>query len=102
MNHGENLILILELLNLYQLYIHRCCLTEATWEFWGFVVYGNNKSFYHAGDTALTYDMKLIPKLCPKLDFAILPIGDNFTMGVDEALMASDFIKCKKNNRVSL
>ena len=27
----------------------------------GFVVYGNNKSFYHAGDTALTYDMKLIP-----------------------------------------
>ena len=41
--------------------------------------------------------MKLIPKLCPKLDFAILPIGDNFTMGVDEALMASDFIKCKNN-----
>lgn len=62
----------------------------------GFVIYGNNKSFYHAGDTALTYDMKLIPKLCPKLDFAILPIGDNFTMGIDEALVASDFIKCKK------
>lgn len=62
----------------------------------GFVVYDNNKSFYHAGDTALTYDMKLIPKLCPRLDFAILPIGDNFTMGIDEALMASDFIKCKK------
>ena len=62
----------------------------------GFVIYGNNKSFYHAGDTALTYDMKLIPKLCPKLDFAILPIGDNFTMGIDEALVASDFIKCEK------
>ena len=62
----------------------------------GFVVYGNNKSFYHAGDTALTYDMKLIPTLCPKLDFAILPIGDNFTMGIDEALIASDFIKCAK------
>ena len=40
--------------------------------------------------------MKLIPKLCPKLDFAILPIGDNFTMGVDEALIASNFIKCDK------
>ena len=40
--------------------------------------------------------MKLIPRLCPKLDFAILPIGDNFTMGINEALVASDFIKCKK------
>ena len=40
--------------------------------------------------------MKLIPKLCPKLDFAILPIGDNFTMGLDEALIASNFIKCNK------
>ena len=47
-----------------------------------------------AGDTALTYDMKLIPKLCPKLDLAILPIGDNFTMGMEEALMASHFVEC--------
>ena len=31
-----------------------------------------------------------------QIDFAILPIGDNFTMGVDEALMAADFIKCNK------
>jgi L-ascorbate metabolism protein UlaG (beta-lactamase superfamily) len=29
-----------------------------------------------------------------KLDFALLPIGDNFTMGIDEALIASDFIEC--------
>jgi L-ascorbate metabolism protein UlaG (beta-lactamase superfamily) len=50
-------------------------------------------NFYHAGDTALMMDMKLIPMLM-KLDFALLPIGDNFTMGIDEALIASDFIEC--------
>ena len=45
------------------------------------------------GDTALTYDMKLIPALCPKLDWAVLPIGYNFTMGMEEAVMAADFIQ---------
>ncbi len=62
----------------------------------GFVVWNEEGCFYFAGDTAVTYDMKLIPQLCPKLDFAILPLGDNFTMGVDEALLASDFIECDK------
>ena len=38
--------------------------------------------------------MKLIPMICPKLDLAILPIGDNFTMGVSDAILASDFIEC--------
>ncbi len=33
---------------------------------------------------------------CPKLDFAILPIGDNFTMNYEEAVIASDFIECDK------
>ena len=50
---------------------------------------------YIAGDTALTYDMKLIP-LQYKLDLAILPIGDNFTMGYKDAIIASDFLKCNK------
>ena len=58
----------------------------------GFVVWNEEGSFYVAGDTALTMDMKLIPMTCPKLDFAILPIGDNFTMGTHEALIASDFV----------
>ncbi len=40
-------------------------------------------------------DMKLIP-MKTKLDLAILPIGDNFTMGVDDAIMASDFVQCNK------
>ncbi|MBR9921712.1 MAG: metal-dependent hydrolase [Bacteroidetes bacterium] len=60
----------------------------------GFVVWNDDVCFYHAGDTALTMDMKLIPMLCPKLDFAILPIGDNFTMNAKEAALASTFIEC--------
>jgi len=61
----------------------------------GFVIEGEHKNIYIAGDTALTYDMKLIP-LQTKLDLAILPIGDNFTMGVDDAILASDFVECDK------
>jgi L-ascorbate metabolism protein UlaG (beta-lactamase superfamily) len=60
----------------------------------GFVVETTEGNFYFAGDTALTYDMKLIP-LFTKLNFAFLPIGDNFTMGIDEAVVAADFIGCK-------
>jgi len=60
----------------------------------GFVVWNEDKSFYFAGDTALTLDMKLIPMTCPTLDFAILPIGDNFTMGYEDAVIAADFIQC--------
>ena len=60
----------------------------------GFVVWSGDHCIYIAGDTGLTMDMKLIPMLCPKLDVAILPIGDNFTMGYEEALVASDFIEC--------
>ena len=60
----------------------------------GFVIWDDNHSIYVAGDTGLTMDMKLIPMLCPKLDVAIFPIGDNFTMGYEEAILASDFVKC--------
>ncbi len=61
----------------------------------GFVIEGEHKNIYIAGDTALTMDMKLIP-LFTKLDLAILPIGDNFTMGIDDAIIASDFVECDK------
>ncbi|MFD1613814.1 metal-dependent hydrolase [Gelatiniphilus marinus] len=61
----------------------------------GFVIEGEHKNIYIAGDTALTFDMKLIP-LQTKLDLAILPIGDNFTMGIDDAILASDFLECDK------
>ena len=62
----------------------------------GFVIWNDEVAFYIAGDTALTMDMKLIPSICPELDFAILPIGDNFTMGIEDAVMASDFIECSR------
>ena len=62
----------------------------------GFVVSNEEQTFYFAGDTALTWDMKLLPMTCPKLDVAILPIGDNFTMGINDAVIASEFIGCDK------
>jgi L-ascorbate metabolism protein UlaG (beta-lactamase superfamily) len=60
----------------------------------GFIIETSQGNFYYAGDTALTYDMKLIGDY-RKLDFAFLPIGDNFTMGVDNAIIAADFINCE-------
>jgi L-ascorbate metabolism protein UlaG (beta-lactamase superfamily) len=60
----------------------------------GFVIEYGKRAFYYAGDTALTMDMKLIPMTCHRLDLAILPIGDCFTMGVEDALIASDFVDC--------
>jgi L-ascorbate metabolism protein UlaG (beta-lactamase superfamily) len=61
----------------------------------GFVIEGEHKNIYIAGDTALTMDMQLIPKYI-NLDLAVLPIGDNFTMGIDDAIEASNFIECDK------
>jgi L-ascorbate metabolism protein UlaG (beta-lactamase superfamily) len=61
----------------------------------GFVIESSEGNFYYAGDTALTYDMKLIGDY-RTIDFAFLPIGNNFTMGVDNAIIASDFIKCNQ------
>ncbi|MGV8945218.1 MAG: metal-dependent hydrolase [Lutibacter sp.] len=62
----------------------------------GFVIETNNHRIYISGDTALTYDMRLIPQMIGELDLAILPIGDNFTMGVDEAIIAAKFLGCNK------
>ena len=61
----------------------------------GFIIESDRENFYYAGDTALTYDMKLIGDY-RKVDFAFLPIGNNFTMGVDNAIIAAEFIKCTK------
>jgi L-ascorbate metabolism protein UlaG (beta-lactamase superfamily) len=61
----------------------------------GFIIESENDCFYYAGDTALHMDMKLIPMQF-KLDFALLPIGDNFTMGIDDAIVAAEFIETKK------
>jgi len=60
----------------------------------GFVISGGAHVLYISGDTALTMDMKLIPMLGLTPDVCIFPIGDNFTMGIDEAMIASDFVEC--------
>lgn len=61
----------------------------------GFVFTSEQGNFYYAGDTALTLDMQLIPQYAA-LNFAILPIGDNFTMDVKDAVQAARFVQCHK------
>lgn len=65
----------------------------------GFVISSQEGNFYYAGDTALTPDMKLIGEEI-ELNFAMLPIGDNFTMGFKDAIVAADYVKC--NNIVAM
>lgn len=62
----------------------------------GFVFDTPEGVVYFAGDTALTRDMDLIPMTCPKLDLAVLPIGSNFTMDYNDAIIASDLIRCNR------
>ncbi len=57
----------------------------------GFIINSDDGTFYFAGDTALTMDMQLVPRW-GKLDFSVLPIGDNFTMDVKDAIVAADMV----------
>ncbi|WP_026676581.1 metal-dependent hydrolase [Fictibacillus gelatini] len=57
----------------------------------GLLFTAEGKTIYHAGDTALFSDMKLIGER-NKVDVAFLPIGDNFTMGPEDALTAAEWI----------
>lgn len=59
----------------------------------GFLLEVEGQKLYHAGDTGLTYDMKLLQ--IEEVDVALLPIGGNFTMDVEDALRAVDFIEPK-------
>ena len=59
----------------------------------GFIVKTDGKAIYYAGDTALTYDMKLIGDQ-ENIDLAFLPIGNNFTMGIEDAVIATGFVNC--------
>ncbi len=61
----------------------------------GFVVESANETFYYSGDTALTCDMQFIAEEF-ELRFAVLPIGDNFTMGAKDAAKAAGLLKCKQ------
>lgn len=97
MNHGGKFTFDFGMVK-YVNAIHSSVLPDGTYggNPGGFVIWNDEGCFYFAGDTALTMDMKLIPMTCPQLDFAILPIGDNFTMSYEEAIIACDFIKCTK------
>lgn len=72
---------------------------EAKLQFLGFpagiLLTLGDKTIFHAGDTALFSDMKLIGEL-NKIDLAFLPIGDNFTMGPEDALLAAQFLQARK------
>ncbi len=57
----------------------------------GVVITMGGKTIYHCGDTGLFLDMKLIGEL-NKIDVMMVPIGDNFTMGIDDAVIATDFV----------
>jgi len=63
----------------------------------GFVVHVGGKRIYHAGDTCLFSDMKLLNGVIeePGIDLALLPCGDNFTMDAREAAIATEWIRPK-------
>ncbi|MGI9087497.1 MAG: metal-dependent hydrolase [Chthoniobacterales bacterium] len=61
----------------------------------GFVIESSAGNFYYSGDTALTMDMKFIGEQT-KLQFAVLPIGDFFTVGIDDALRAAELVGATK------
>jgi L-ascorbate metabolism protein UlaG (beta-lactamase superfamily) len=76
--------------------IHSSSFPDGTYggEACGFIIRVENKTIYHAGDTALTYEMKLIGEM-NNIDVAILPIGDYYTMGPVDAAQAVEYIKPK-------
>lgn len=61
----------------------------------GLLINIGGRTIYHAGDTGLFLDMKLIGEMNP-IDLALLPIGDNFTMGLVDAAKAVEFLKPQK------
>ncbi|KMY52412.1 metal-dependent hydrolase [Peribacillus loiseleuriae] len=61
----------------------------------GVLFTAEGKTVYHAGDTALFSDMKLIGERHP-IDLAFLPIGDNFTMGPEDAALAAEYLQAKQ------
>lgn len=61
----------------------------------GFIVKSTEGNFYYSGDAALSLDMQLVPDFA-KPDFAVLPIGDQLTMGIEEAIAAAKYVTTSK------
>jgi L-ascorbate metabolism protein UlaG (beta-lactamase superfamily) len=62
----------------------------------GYVIVSADKIIYFAGDTALTYDMKLIGEFYPRVDVAFLPVGGCLTMNTQDALIAANWVKANQ------
>ena len=60
----------------------------------GYIIKGNEKTIYHAGDTGMVYDIALYAKLYP-IDIALLPIGSTFTMDPEQAAYFTSIINPK-------
>jgi L-ascorbate metabolism protein UlaG (beta-lactamase superfamily) len=95
MNHGGRYQLDVARLQ-YVNAIHSSVLPDGTYggNPGGWIVESGQGNFYFSGDTALTYDMKLYGET-HRLDFAVLCIGDHFTMGPEDAARAADFLGVK-------
>ncbi|MGL5296160.1 MAG: metal-dependent hydrolase [Culicoidibacterales bacterium] len=61
----------------------------------GYVIEFYHRKFYHAGDTALTYDLKLLKDKKNRFDIAFLPVGGRYTMNVNEVIKAVKWLKPK-------
>jgi len=61
----------------------------------GFLIMNHDGNFYYTGDTCLMMDMQLIPRYA-KLDFVVMPVGGNFTMDAGDAVIAAEFLQCKR------
>ncbi len=61
----------------------------------GYILSSGGKTLYYSGDTALMSDMKMFGEIYD-IDICLLPIGDNFTMGVEDASIAARYLQCSK------
>ena len=96
MNHGGSLALPFGRVTM-TIAFHTSAFEDGTYggQPGGFIVETGGKTIYHAGDTALFGDMKLLGELF-NIDLACLPIGDCFTMGPAMAVKAAQFLRAKK------
>lgn len=91
-NHGGKIKLENGITAKYVNAVHSSVLPDGTYggNPGGWVIESSEGSFYYSGDTALTYDMKLLSEF-HDLNFAFLCIGDNFTMGIEDSAIAAQF-----------
>ena len=62
----------------------------------GYLIKTTTSTVYIAGDTGLSMEMTLIPKYYGRPNMSILPIGDTFTMGYEDAIIAAGLVECNK------